>query len=64
MLIVTPEHITSILEIWSLIPDHGVMSWRNEPKVATSPMPIVCSNYIDCRCDWILPRSLSNAGAV
>lgn len=65
MLIVTPEYITTILEIWSLIQGRAVMlSWRNEPKVVTNPMPVVCSYYRGCRCNWIFPSSLSNTGAI
>lgn len=64
MLIVTPEYIATILEIWSLIHNHAVLlSWRNAPKVVTNPKPDVCSYYRGCRCDWIIPGSLANAGA-
>lgn len=59
MLIVTPEYIATILEIWSLIQDHAVLlSWRNEPKVVTNPMPVVCCYYRGCRCDWFFPESV------
>lgn len=62
MLTLRPEHIASILEIWSLIQDHAVLLLRrNETKVVTNPMPVVCSYYRGCRCDWIFPGSLSNA---
>lgn len=59
VLIVRPEHIVPIWEIWTLIQDHAVILWRNKAEVVTNPMLIVYSPSRGCRCDWIFPASPS-----